>query len=457
MRYAYPVAQVRAAEAPLLAAGVPLMARASTGLAVAVARRLPFLYGARVALLVGAGNNGADTLWAGAWLAGRGAAVVAVLAGNPVPDALQGFLQAGGRIGRPEVLVDAEVVLDGLVGIGGHGPLRPAAADLAALLGPGLVVAVDVPSGVDADTGAVSPGAVRADVTVTFGTLKPGLLLARAHVGELEVVDIGLPPGPSDVEVLEPADVRRLLPVPGATADKYSRGVVGVVAGSAAYPGAAVLAVGSALVAGAGMVRYVGSAEPVRVRWPEAVLSGDVAGTGRVQAWVVGPGLGLEALDEVAAVLAREEPVLVDADALTLCSRHQGLLTARPGPTLLTPHDGEFARFGSPVGPDRIGAARRLAADLGVYVLLKGHASVVAAPDGRVRVNPTGSSRLATAGSGDVLAGAAGALLAQGLDPFDAASAAAYVHGVAGSFLRGGASGLLRAWPAALDALGARD
>src|SRR5207245_5073175 len=129
------VARVRAAEEPLLAAGVPLMARASTGLAVAVARRLPLLYGARVALLVGAGNNGADALWAGAWLARRGAAIVAVLAGEPVPDALAGLLRAGGRTGEPAALADAEVVLDGLVGIGARGRLRPAAAALVGRLG----------------------------------------------------------------------------------------------------------------------------------------------------------------------------------------------------------------------------------------------------------------------------------------------------------------------------------
>ena len=185
MRQAHTVAQVRAAEEPLLAAGVPLMARASTALAIAVTHRLPAVYGARVVLLVGSGNNGADALYAGAWLARRGAAVVAVLSADPVQHALAAFLQAGGRVGTADALDGAEVVLDGLVGIGGSGPLRPAAAELVARIGGGLVVAVDVPSGVDADTGAVSEGAVRAHLTVTFGTLKPGLLLARDHVGDL--------------------------------------------------------------------------------------------------------------------------------------------------------------------------------------------------------------------------------------------------------------------------------
>ncbi len=460
MRAAHTVAQVRAAEEPLLAAGVPLMARASTGLAVAVARRLPFVYGARVALLVGAGNNGADTLWAGAWLARRGAAVVAVLVGDPVPDAFAAFLRAGGRVGTPEALEAAEVVLDGLVGIGGRGPLRPAAAVVVAGLGAAYVVAVDVPSGVDADTGEVSPGAVRADLTVTFGTLKPGLLLARSHVGELELVDVGLTLPEPDVEALSDADARALLPVLAPTADKYARGVLGVAAGSPTYTGAPVLAVGAAVRAGAGMVRYVGADAPaaqVRAHWPEAVVTSTFEQTGQVQAWVVGPGLGLDAEPLLLHVLSTDVPVLVDADALTLCAQHPYLLQRRTAPTVLTPHDREFARFGAEVGPDRIGAARRLAAEHSVHVLLKGDATVVAAPDGRVRVNTTGNPALASAGSGDVLSGAIGSLLAQGLDPLDAASVGAHLHGRAGALAGPGAGGLIEAWPRVLRALRAED
>ncbi|MDP9181602.1 MAG: NAD(P)H-hydrate dehydratase [Actinomycetota bacterium] len=447
MRHAHTVAVVRAAEEPLLAAGVPLMDRASTGLAVAVAHRLPAVYGARVVLLVGSGNNGADTLYAGAWLARRGAAVVAVLAADPVQHAVQDFLLAGGTVGMPQALVGAEVVVDGLVGIGGHGPLRPAAAELVAGIDGGMVVAVDVPTGIDADTGAVSPGALRADLTVTFGGLKPGLLLARQHVGELQLVDIGLALGPTDLEVLEDADVAARMPEPTGDDDKYTRGVLGVVAGSPSYPGAAVLTVGAALAAGAGMVRYVGARDEVRLRWPEAVVSADVGTTGRVQAWAVGPGLGLDALEVLVDVLEREEPVLLDADALTIVAEHPYLVQRRTGPTLVTPHEREFARFGTPVGDDRIGAARRLAAELGAHVLLKGDATVVAAPDGRVRLNPTGSPYLASAGSGDVLAGVVGALLAQGLDPLDAGSVGAYVHGLAGDLTRSSPSALIEAWP----------
>ena len=454
MRAAYSVAQVRAAEEPLLAAGVPLMARASTALAVQVARRLPAVYGARVVLLVGGGNNGADTLYAGAWLARRGAAVVAVLTGDPVQHALADYLAAGGRVGTPEALTGAEVVLDGLVGIGASGPLRQGAEELVALVREGLVVAVDVPSGVDADTGAVSPGAVRADVTVTFGALKAGLLLARENVGELVLADIGLELPPAQVEVLEDEDVVARLRPPRPSDDKYRRGVVAVVAGSPTYSGAAVLSVGGALVAGAGMVRYVGQVEAVRVRWPEAVVSADVAGTGRVQSWVLGPGLGVDRLEDIADVLDRPEPAVVDADALTVCAEHPYLLQRRTAPTVVTPHDREYERFGPPVGADRIAAARGMAERFGVHVLLKGDATVVATPDGAVRVNPTGSPYLASAGTGDVLAGAIGSLLAQGLDPLDAASVGAYLHGLAGARARGSAGALLEAWPHVVQGLG---
>ena len=461
---AHPVAQVRAAEAAL-AAGLPpgtLMSRASTGLAHATARLLGRTYGARVLLLVGGGDNGADALWAGAHLARRGALVTAALLTDPVPDALAALLRAGGRLGVPG---PADVVLDGLVGIGGRGPLRPAAAALLARVDAPLV-AVDLPSGVDADTGEVAGDAATATLTVTFGTRKPGHLVGegRRRCGRVELVDLGLGPHlpVAPVEVLEPRD----LVLPRTPLDKYDRGVLGVAAGSPAYPGAAVLAVGAGLAAGAGMVRFAGAAHPaeqVRLRWPETVVTeargADVVGAGRVQAWVVGPGLGTDdvAAATVEAVLAADVPVLVDADALTVCAQHPGWLR-RSAPTLLTPHDREYERFGEPVGADRIGAARRLAERLGVHVLLKGEATVVAGPDGGpVRVNATGTPALAAAGSGDVLSGAAGAMLAQGLPVLEAASAAAHLHGRAGSLASDGlassASRLVAAWPDAVREL----
>jgi hydroxyethylthiazole kinase-like uncharacterized protein yjeF len=464
MRYAHSVGQVRAAEAELMAQ-LPegaLMQRAATGLAVACAGRLGAVYASRVVLLVGSGDNGADALWAGALLSRRGAAVTAVLTGDARPDAFDAFRAAGGRVAQ--AVPEHGLVVDGLVGLGGTGALRPAAAALAEQVRGRDVVAVDLPSGVDADTGTVAGSAVRAALTVTFGTLKPGLLLAREHVGELRLVDIGLQLPPAPVEVLEDDDVERLLPQPRPGDDKYSRGVVGIVAGSQQYTGAAVLTVGAAVRAGAGMVRFAGAphaAEQVRSRWPEVVVSehegAEVVGAGRVQAWVVGPGLGTgeAAARAVEAVLRQEVPLLVDADALTIAAEHPSWLADRTAPTLLTPHDREFARFGSEVTADRLGSARRLAQELGVHVLLKGDATVVVGPDGPARINATGTPALATAGTGDVLSGAAGALLARGLGPLDAGSAAAHLHGRAGAAAAGGgttsAYAVLEHWAARLE------
>lgn len=469
MRAAHSVAQVRAAESQLLAR-LPdgaLMQRAATGLAVACAQRLLRVYGARVVLLVGAGNNGADALWAGAQLARRGAAVTAVLTGDPVPAALAGLRAAGGRVGDADALDEADLVIDGMVGIGGHGALRGRAAEL--VVEGEHVVAVDVPSGVDADTGAVEGPAVRAGLTVTFGTGKPGLYVGagRRHAGQVELVEIGLGPylAPPTLQLLDPIDAAMALPTRSPVGDKYSSGVVGIAAGSSQYPGAAVLATGAAVRAGAGMVRYAGEercADLVRARWPEAlatsVAAGDGAGVvkaGRVQAWVVGPGLGTDgdAAAVVEAVLGTDVPVLVDADALTICAQHPGWLRDRGAPTLLTPHDREFARFGTEVGDDRIGAVRHLAAELGVTLLLKGDATIVT--DGHdVFVNETGSALLATAGTGDVLAGGCGALLAQGMPALQAGAVAAFLHGLAGTLSADGAptsaARLLEHWPDAV-------
>ncbi|MGY1630284.1 NAD(P)H-hydrate dehydratase [Geodermatophilus sp. SYSU D01186] len=445
----YTADEVRAAEAPLLAAtreGV-LMQRAATGLATVCLRLLDRTHGARVTALVGAGNNGGDALYAGAQLARRGARVTAVLldADRAHPGGLAALRAAGGRVTGPDGdtgLERAELVLDGIVGIGGTGGLRPAAAALVerAVAGPGLLVAVDVPSGVDASTGAVPGVAVPAQHTVTFGAVKAGLVVGegRGHAGVVHLVDIGLDatlPAPT-VRRLTDADAAARIRPPEAGDDKYSQGVVGIVAGSSTYPGAGVLCTGAALRTRPGLVRYAGTAaEGVRAAWPEAIVtSGRPADAGRVQAWVVGPGMGTDddARSVLAEVLATDLPVLVDADALTMAAQQPELVRGRGAPTVLTPHDREFARFGAEVGPDRIGAARRLAADLNAVVLLKGEATVVAAPDGTAFVNGTGTPWLATAGTGDVLSGIGGALLATGLPAVEAVAVAAHVHGRAG-------------------------
>ncbi|MFG2842450.1 NAD(P)H-hydrate dehydratase [Kitasatospora sp. NPDC048296] len=461
MRHAHPVETVRAAEAALMAR-LPegtLMQRAAAGLATTCARLLTRrrgrVYGSRVTVLAGSGDNGGDALYAGAALARRGARVTAVLLApqKAHQGGLAALRAAGGRVTaeREVGLADisrADLVLDGIVGIGGRGGLRPEAEPYARAERRGLVVAVDLPSGVEADTGEVPGAALRADVTVCFGTYKPGLLVdpGASYAGAVQLVDIGLELPEPEVTVLQHADVAALLPLPGAESDKYRRGVVGVAAGSATYPGAALLAVAGALRGGAGAVRYVGTAaEEVVRRFPEALVTeGGPAGAGRVQAWVVGPGGGEGARQALTEALAAAVPVLVDADGLTELGRlGPRALAGRTAPTLLTPHTGEAARLlagaegAAPPAAEELAAARlttarRLAAAYRATVLLKGSTTVVADPGGAVRVNPTGTSWLATAGSGDVLAGLAGSLLASGLSPLDAASVAAYLHGLAG-------------------------
>jgi hydroxyethylthiazole kinase-like uncharacterized protein yjeF len=470
MRTAYSVETVRAAERELMGR-LPdgaLMQRAAAGLAAACAGMLGRTYGSRVVLLVGSGDNGGDALYAGARLARRGAGVSAVLLSPEKvhEGGLAAVRAAGGRVlvapgavvegeSAPvePVIARADLVVDGIVGIGGKGGLRPVAVELTdAVRAP--VVSVDLPSGVDADTGEVRGVAVRADATVTFGAYKPGLLAdpAREHAGALRLVDIGLgpylPPDPA-VEALQHADVAALLPRPGAESDKYRRGVVGIVAGSARYPGAAVLAVSGALRGGAGAVRYVGpAADAVIARHPETLVSaGPPSKAGRVQAWAVGSGLG-DDKDRLRDVLAADVPLLIDADGLRLAD--EAALRARTSPTVLTPHAGEAAALlgweREDVEARRLAAARELALRTGATVLLKGSTTVVAdggsagergggpAEAAPVRINPTGTGWLATAGTGDVLAGLVGALLAAGLNGRDAASVGAYVHGMAGRF-----------------------
>ncbi len=442
MHGVYPVADVRRFEEALMAR-LPegaLMQRAAHALSVHCAALLGTVYGARVTLLVGGGNNGGDALYAGARLARRGARVTALLLDPSRAHAggLAALQAAGGRVSSaaPD-LVGADLVVDGMLGIGGRGGLRGDAIELADAASDYRTVAVDLPSGVDADTGEVGESAVRADVTVTFGVLKAGLVVGAgaAQAGEVRLVDIGLSPDPATTHVLEAADVRAVLPEPDASDDKYTRGVVGVVSGSSEYGGAGVLSTGSALHGGSGMVRYAGSApDAIRARYPEVVVQSARPSQLRVQSWVVGPGMGTDSSAGALLrdVLSTDVPVIVDADGLTLLADDLDLVRSRSAATVLTPHDREFARLFGDVGADRLGAARRAAASAGAVVLLKGNGTVVAAPDGSAFINPTGTPWLATAGSGDVLSGLLGSLLAAGLGAPLAAAVAAYVHGVAG-------------------------
>ncbi len=436
MRHYYSADAIRAAEAPLLAS-LPegaLMRRAAFGLATAIARELALLTGGvagrRICAVVGSGDNGGDALWAATFLRRRGAAAAAVLL-NPDRThkaALAAFTRAGGAVVQ-SIPAATDLVIDGVVGISGSGPLRPNAAEVfAGVAAP--VVAVDIPSGIDVQTGAAEEPHVHAALTVTFGGLKP--VHALGDCGRVELVDIGLDLPPSDMLGFEAADVVARWPVPGATDDKYTQGVTGILAGSATYPGAAILCTGAAVAATSGMVRYAGSAAAEVVsHWPEVVAAPSVSAAGRVQSWVVGPGLGTDDTGAAALWFALETdlPVIVDADGLTILAAHPDLVANRNAPTVLTPHAGEFARLaGSPPGPDRVDATRRLADQLGVTVLLKGNVTVIAEPGGPVYLNRAGQSWAATAGSGDVLSGIIGALLAAGLPAGEAAAAAAFVH-----------------------------
>lgn len=455
--------QVRAAERPLLEAGVPLMQRAAAALAARLVpllrERAGHLSGARLVILAGPGSNGGDALLAGAHLARRGVAVTAVGTSERIhEDGAAALRRNGGRLERAcdgqNALARADVLVDGVLGIGGRtrldAPLRELLA--AAMAAPAPIVAVDVPTGVDAATGVPGEGAVRADLTVTFGAAKSGLLLpgAAEHVGVLEVVDVGLAPhlpAPADVRRLTADDVRALWPVPSAQDHKYSRGVVTIDAGSEDFPGAAVLSTEGAARTGAGMVRYRG---PAAVRDLILQRRPEVVGTdGRRQALVIGSGLPPEDPRCRAGVLELRAPDavgVIDAGAL-------GAIQAgdRFGPrVVLTPHAGEAARLAEVLDLDPRQEPRPLAVALsrstGATVLLKGSVTLVAPGDDPEHIFSQADATpwLATAGAGDVLGGIVGTLLAAGIEGGTAAALGALVHGRAAvSASRGGIAPLV--------------
>lgn len=441
MRSIWSVAQVVAAEratGDLLASGA-LMQRAASGLAREVLRELRRpRRDRRVLLVVGSGNNGGDALWAGVRLLGRGVRVWAWRTADVVHDeGWTAFVAAGGRsvdaVGAVRLLPEVDLVVDGVLGIGGRGGLRePVATFAAACRDAGVrVVAVDLPSGLEADS-STAHASFAADVTVTFGGLKTCQVCepAATRCGEVRVVDIGLDLGAQGEPALEAwdvADVAAHWPAPGVTSDKYARGVVGVDTGSATYPGAAVLSASGAVHAGAGMVRYLGGARDAVV----AALPNVVTAPGQVQAWLLGSGWGdrPDGAEVVACVLAEGLPTVLDADAITHAA---GRPAAR---LLLTPHAGELARLlgvrRADVEADPVGSARGAAARHGAVVLLKGATQFVAEPSGRVTLAVPGPAWTAQAGSGDVLAGICATLLAAGLPAREAALAAASVQAMA--------------------------
>jgi len=412
-----------------------LVTRAGTAVAHAALRMLGGAYGRRVVVVVGKGSNGADGRVAASVLSRRGARVRVIEAADA----------PGG-----EELPPCDLVVDGAYGTGFRGcydaPAVPAGAG---------VLAIDIPSGVDADSGEAPGDAVRADRTVTFAALKPGLLQDDGPrlSGTVEVADIGIGfPTPRALLVGD-ADVATLLPARPRQVNKWTN-AVGVAAGSAGMEGSAILCTRGAMAAGAGMIRLGSPGDP-GAAWPtEAVrmhLPADgwagafLEATAKCKAVVVGPGLGTgdAAAGEIRAVLAAVPvPLVIDADALTAlgdAASARTLLDKRDAPSILTPHDGEYARIaGSPPGADRLDAARRLAASTGAVVLLKGPLTAVAAPGGAasapdVLLAAAGGPALATAGSGDVLSGIIAAFCARGLGALEAAALAAHAHGRAAS------------------------
>jgi NAD(P)H-hydrate epimerase len=470
--------------------GVELMERAGAGVARAMERRYGPLLGLRVLVLCGGGNNGGDGFVAARHLRARGARpdVVLLAKREQVKGDARAHLErleaeAGAvRVALSEADVIAAVgardgwdfALDALLGTGSRGEpegLMAAGVEQLRLLDERgtRVVAVDLPTGVSSDNGAIARRAVRADLTVTFGATKIGHVLypGAAFAGTLEVVDIGLvaPPAGDSAYQVELAGAEALSGLLGERdprAYKGSAGRVLVIGGSPGLTGAVALAARAATRTGAGYVQMlvpsgiesvlaIQCVEQMTIAAPETeahALSRAALTLARereeaVDAVVLGSGLSrqAEAL-ELARMLAGtlERPAVLDADALFALAGHGAELAAElaaaPAPRVLTPHLGEMARLtgmsAEAIEEDRISLARRFAREWGVVLVLKGAPTVTAAPDGRATVNASGNPGMATAGAGDVLAGVTAALLAAGLSAYDAARLGAYVHGLAG-------------------------
>ncbi len=436
--------EMRAADAAALAtvSHETLVDRAGTAAAHAALRLLGGAYGRRVVVVAGKGSNGADGRVAAAYLSSRGARVRVVEAAD---------------IGGGDALGACDLVIDAAYGTGFRGsydaPAVPSGAG---------VLAIDIPSGVDADSGDAPGAAVQADRTVTFAALKPGLLQGRGAVcsGTVEVADIGIAFPTPQALLVEDADVA-LVPARLRQVNKWTT-AVGVAAGSPGMEGSAILCTRGAMAAGAGMIR-LGSPGSPSAAWPTEVVRMHlpaegwaetfVAASAKCKAVVLGPGLGTgeATAAEIRAVIAAVPvPLVIDADALTALGGTAAarlLIDKRSAPSILTPHDGEYARLnGSAPTDDRLASARALARATGAIVLLKGSLTAVASPDGHVGapdvlLAAAGGPSLATAGSGDVLSGIIGAFCARGLPAFEAAAVAAHVHGRAASL--GPAQGLV--------------
>jgi hydroxyethylthiazole kinase-like uncharacterized protein yjeF len=458
-------------------AAVTLMENAGRAVAGAAAAVAGGLYGTRAVVVCGKGNNGGDGLVAARHLARSGVRVSLLMLAEP-EDLREPSATNFARLDEVDVrvrsfsapllareLARADVAVDAIFGTGFRGaPEEEWAAAIEGLNEGGApIVAVDIPSGVDGETGAVEGEAVWADVTVTFGAAKTGVVLlpGAERAGIVEVADIGFPADlvRSDLWLMEADDVAALLPIRPIETHKRETGVALVIGGSRLMTGAVILAAAAAYRVGAGLVTVAvpegilpvvqaGVREATFLPLPETAVGTVSASASEVlaerlaQADAVALGPGMTTDDETAdwmrsVVASCPSAMVLDADGLNAFAGRGSELSDHRADLVLTPHAGEFARLtgGSAreVAADRVGVVRALAAETGATVLLKGTRTLVGAPDGHMRVNPTGGPFLATGGTGDVLTGAIAGLLARGLAPVDAASVAAFLHGRAGA------------------------
>ena len=463
--------------------GILLMDNAAQAVAEAVHEALTALEGERVVIFCGGGNNGGDGLGAARWLQSYGVSVRAFVVGAAL-DAVQGdaalelamFTKAGGRVEALSTEDDwvlaelaaskADVLVDALLGTGFHGELEGDVLRACELLNKSekYILAVDIPTGVNADNGAVCEQAVRADHTVTMALVKTGLLLypGREYCGDIELADISMPVKlveeyKSDKYRLTDEIVRELLPLRKANAHKGDAGRVVICAGSPGYTGAAALASDAAVKAGAGLVSLytpLSSRDVLAIKLTEVMVHGllermpgilgggaasDVASSAEAaDVLAIGPGLGTsESTQEAVRTILQKitTPVVIDADALTALAGHTEILPAMQAQKVLTPHPGEMARLTgleiAEIEADRINVAKKYAEEWQAIVVLKGAPTVIGCPNGTVYVNSTGNSSLATGGSGDVLTGIIAGLAAQEISLQEAAICGVYLHGLA--------------------------
>lgn len=475
MTNVYSSADVRDMDRVAIESGIPglsLMDAAAHALYETLCQALHGIAGRRVVIFCGAGNNGGDGFALASLVMAGGGEAVAIFAGDRTrmtadcSAMYSRFVESDGEVHDfyPDCLKGADAAVDAMYGTGFRGKLNGDCGEAAKLINAfsGFRLAADLPSGIYSDYGGMCEGAVTADATVTFSFPKPSCLLlpAAANCGRVIVADIGIPKEVSGryTPSFAMCDERCLdiLPKRNRRAHKGNFGHALIVAGSARYTGAAFLAAQSAVVSGAGKVTVAVPATihgTMAVKLTEAMayclpdnhylgkasLYDILALCSAATAVLIGPGLGREEataalIQDIASMITL--PVVFDADGINALSGHIDILSHMQQTPLLTPHDGEFARLFGAMPPDgaraRMLAASDAARQSGCVVVLKGHRTVIAAPDGRCAVNPTGNPGMASGGSGDVLAGLAVSFLAQGVPPFESACAAAWLHGAAG-------------------------